>query len=206
MSLLVPLPLAWFSNPLMLWGLGAASLPIIIHLLNKRKYREMPWAAMRFLLAAMQKNRRRMRVEQWLLLALRTLLVILVVLAMAKPVLESRGAIPLLPGQRTHWVLVLDGSLSMTYAPGGSSRFDAAKSLADQLVKAARQGDGVSVVTMGARHRKSSSGRRRSTAPRRSRNSARSTRPTAPLTWPRVSPRWRTYSTPPTSLARRSSS
>lgn len=139
---------AVFSNPLMLWGLGAASLPIIIHLLNRRKFREMPWAAMRFLLAAMKKNQRRVRIEQWLLLAIRTAIIVCAVLAMAKPVLESLGAMALLPGQRTHWVLALDGSMSMSYRAGESSRFDHAKALAAQLVKTARQGDVISVVLM----------------------------------------------------------
>src|SRR5215471_19085545 len=81
-----------FANPVMLWGLAAASVPIIIHLLNRRKFREEPWAAMRFLLAAIRKNQRRIRIEQWILLAVRTLLILLVVTAMAKPFLESLGA------------------------------------------------------------------------------------------------------------------
>ncbi len=75
-------------------------MPVVIHLLNRRKYREVPWAAMRFLLAAIRKNRRRLRIEQWLLLAIRTLVVLLVVSAMAKPFLESFGAV--IAGQRTH--------------------------------------------------------------------------------------------------------
>ena len=54
-------------------------MPILIHLLNRRKFREMRWAAMRFLLAAIRKNQRRIRIEQWLLLAIRTLLILLVV-------------------------------------------------------------------------------------------------------------------------------
>ena len=62
-----------FANPALLYGLAAASVPIIIHLLNRRKFREEPWAAMRFLLAAIRKNSRRIRIEQWLLLAVRTL-------------------------------------------------------------------------------------------------------------------------------------
>jgi hypothetical protein len=139
---------AWFANPAMLWGLAAASLPILIHLLNRRKFREMRWAAMRFLLAAIRKNQRRIRIEQWLLLAIRTLIVVLVVTAMAKPFLESLGAIPLLPGQRTHWVIVLDGSMSMDYATNDTTRFDQAKHVASQLVKDARPGDGLSVVLM----------------------------------------------------------
>ena len=54
---------------------GAASLPIIIHLLNRKRFRVVTWAAMRFLLAAQRKNTRRMRLEQLILLAVRTLLV-----------------------------------------------------------------------------------------------------------------------------------
>src|SRR5262245_38518952 len=123
-----------FSNPLMLWGLAGASLPIIIHLLNRRKFREMPWAAMRLLVAASKKNQRRVRIEQWLLLAIRTAIIICAALAMAKPVLESLGAMALLPGQRTHWVLALDGSMSMSYRTAETSRFDHAKGLATQLV------------------------------------------------------------------------
>jgi hypothetical protein len=137
-----------FANLPLLYGLGAASIPIIIHLLNRRKFRETRWAAMQFLLAAIRKNSRRIRIEQWLLLAIRTLVVILLVLAMAKPFLESLGAIPVLAGQRTHRVIVLDGSLSMAYAPAEESRFDQAKKLASRLVKDARRGDAVSVVLM----------------------------------------------------------
>src|SRR5271157_3899097 len=112
-------PLLWaleFANP----GLVAASIPIVIHLLNRRKFREMPWAAMQFLLAAIRKNQRRVRIEQWLLLAVRTLLILLIVAAMAKPFLESFGNV--IAGQRTHRVLVLDGSLSMGYTTGDKSR------------------------------------------------------------------------------------
>ncbi len=123
-------------------------MPILIHLLNRRKYREMRWAAMRFLVAALRKNQRRVRVEQWLLLAIRTLVILLVVSAMAKPFLESLGAVAL-PGQRTHRVIVLDGSLSMAYVPGDKTRFEQAKTLAAQLVRDARRGDVLSVVLMG---------------------------------------------------------
>jgi hypothetical protein len=144
-----PLWALGFSNlPILQMGIAAASLPIIIHLLNRRKFREVPWAAMRFLLAAMRKNQRRVKIEQWLLLAVRTLLVILVVMAMAKPFLESLGAMQLLPGQRTHRVIVLDGSLSMDYRTAEKSRFQQAKELATRLVRDTRGGDAVSVVLM----------------------------------------------------------
>jgi Aerotolerance regulator N-terminal/von Willebrand factor type A domain len=139
--------LGGFANLPLLGGLAAASIPIILHLLNRRRFREERWAAMRFLLAAIRRNQRRIRVEQWLLLAVRTLLLILLVLAMAKPFLDN-GALPILAGQRTHRVIVLDGSLSMGHVTTDATRFDQAKELAAKLIKTARKGDAVSILLM----------------------------------------------------------
>jgi Aerotolerance regulator N-terminal/von Willebrand factor type A domain len=136
-----------FANVPLLYALAAAGVPVLIHLLNRRRFKEVTWAAMQFLLAAVRRNRRRIRIEQWLLLLVRTLVVILVVMAMAKPFLETFGAV--ISGRRTHRVLVLDDSLSMGYTSGESSRFDQAKELAGQLVKDSRQGDVISVILMG---------------------------------------------------------
>src|ERR1051326_9308722 len=74
-----------FGNLAMLGWLAAAAAPILIHLWSRHRYREAPWAAMQFLLAAMQKNARRMQLEQWLLVAIRTLIIVFVVLAVAEP-------------------------------------------------------------------------------------------------------------------------
>jgi len=137
-----------FANPLLLWGLAGASLPILIHLLNRRKFREEKWAAMRFLLAAMRKNQRRVQVEHWLLLAVRTAILILLALAMAKPFLEAFGVADMLAGQRRHWVIVLDGSMSMDYRVDDKPRFEQAKDVARRLVKDARRGDAISVLLM----------------------------------------------------------
>ena len=136
-----------FANLPLLYGLAAAGVPVLIHLLNRRRFKEVSWAAMQFLLAAVRKNRRRIRIEQWLLLAIRTLVVILVVMAMAKPFLETFGAV--IAGRRTHRVLVLDDSLSMGYTSGESSRFEEAKAVASQLVKDSRGGDAISLILMG---------------------------------------------------------
>ena len=138
-----------FANPLILWGLAAASLPILLHLLNRRRYREESWAAMRFLLAAVRKNQRRIRFEHWLLLLVRVLLVACLVMAMGQPFLESIGAIPLLASRRTHRVIVIDASMSMTLSNPEGSRFDRALRYADAYVQGARNGDAVSVVLMG---------------------------------------------------------
>jgi hypothetical protein len=147
MPTFAPILALGFANAGLLYGLAAASIPILIHLLNRRKRREVRWAAMRFLAAAMAKNQRRIRIENWLLLALRCLLVALVVGAMAKPFLESFGNV--IPGRRTHRVVVLDASMSMAAKVGGSTRFDQAKAVASQFVKDSRRGDAVSLVLMG---------------------------------------------------------
>ena len=136
-----------FGNPLVLWGVGAASIPIVIHLLNKRRFREMQWAAMEFLLAAIRKNARRLRLEQLLLLALRTLLILLVVLALAEPFLERTG-ISMIVGKKTHKVIVLDGSFSMAYKPTNRTRFERAKEVAKQILRESKKGDMHSVVLM----------------------------------------------------------
>ena len=137
-----------FGNLLMLGWLAAAAAPILIHLWNRRRYREMSWAAIEFLLAAMRRNARRIQIQQWLLLAVRTLIVILIVLAMAEPFMERLG-LDFIAGQRTHKVLVIDGSFSMDYRPTDNSRFTRAKQLATKIVEESPQGDGFTLVQMG---------------------------------------------------------
>src|SRR5262245_17658329 len=138
-------------------GVGAVSIPIIIHLLNRKRYRIVTWAAMRFLLAAQKQNSKRLRIEQLILLLMRCAIVALVVLAMAAvmPWMEElwamvwpdgAGGIPR-RGQRMHHVLVLDGSLSMNVG-GGNSCFDRARQLAILKVREAQAGDGFSVLLM----------------------------------------------------------
>ena len=145
------------SAGMLAWGLAAA-LPILIHLWSRRRYREESWAAMTFLLAALRKNARRIQLEQWILLAVRTLLVALFALALADPQLSVISAWVGGAGGQSHVVLVIDGSFSMDYrrsdADGGprgdKSRFDTARELAKDLVHSGRQGDGYTVVVLGA--------------------------------------------------------
>ena len=135
------------ANLPMLGWLAAAAAPILIHLWSRRKYREMPWAAMEYLLAAMRRKARRLQLEQWLLLALRTLLIVLLVLAAAEPFLESAGS-SFTAGVRTHRLLVIDGSYSMAFRPTDKSRFDHAKQLARRIVEQSPPGDAFTLVLM----------------------------------------------------------
>ncbi len=144
-----PLLAFGFGNLLMLGWLAAAAAPILIHLWNKRRYREVPWAAIEYLMSAMRKNSRRMRLEQWLLLAVRTLIIVLVVLAVAQPFLQHAG-LAMTPGERTLKVLVLDASYSMAYKPTDKSSFERAKQWAIQVVEESAAGDAFALVLMGA--------------------------------------------------------
>ena len=68
-----------FTNAAILGWLAAAAAPLLIHLWNRRRYREVRWAAMQYLLAAARKNARRLRIEHALLLLVRTLAIVLAV-------------------------------------------------------------------------------------------------------------------------------
>ena len=74
-----------FLSPLLLFGLLAALLPPLIHLLNRREPRPTPFAALELLRRAHQRTARRVKLKQWLLIALRALLLATLALAMARP-------------------------------------------------------------------------------------------------------------------------
>lgn len=137
-----------FLNPLLLYGLPLAAVPVVIHLLNRRRFQRRPWAAMEFLRRALQKNRKRIRVEQLLLLLLRTLLVVLLILAVSRPQLGGGGLV----GVRTHHVLVLDDSASMQQRAGVKTvqtlAADRIEALAKTLAEA-REGDLVTLLRSG---------------------------------------------------------
>jgi len=81
-----------FLNGASLFALAAAALPILIHLFSRRKLREVPFSHLRFLDEITKRKVRRMRLRQWLLLALRTLAVALLALALSRPVWHGGGS------------------------------------------------------------------------------------------------------------------
>src|SRR5947209_13491354 len=100
-----------FLNPGYL-ALGGAlvSAPIIIHLINRMRFKRLRWAAMEFLLKSQKRNRRRLIIEQILLLALRCLLVVLAALLVLRFVgLSLAGFV----AQDSMHVIVIDDTLSM---------------------------------------------------------------------------------------------
>ena len=125
----------------------AGLIPVLIHLINKRRHRRVRWAAMRFLFAARKENARRVWLEQWLLLLLRVALVLLFGFALARPYLASRAGF-LTQSTRTHQVLLLDNSLSMQAESAGTSRFEKALEHATAWLDGIPRSDAVSVITL----------------------------------------------------------
>ena len=160
-----PLPLAFaFGSPLVLSGLLLAGIPLIIHLLHRKNYLETRWAAMRFLLEATRKQSRRIRIEHLLLLLVRTLILALIVLAMAQPSMDVasgvfRGALPL------HRIIVMDASFSMQFNDASADQpsdddspmplkgtcFARAKQAARDLVLQGKRGDAWNLVLIADR-------------------------------------------------------
>lgn len=146
---------SFMMNPAMAIGAGAVASPILIHILSKRRFRRLRWAAMEFLLEAQKRNRRRVRLEQLILLFLRCLAVFLVALMIMRPFVRP-GAFASILGAapRSERVVLLDDSFSMDYRPsatrgGGKSLFEKAVDSTLQLARWAAEeapGDTLSVV------------------------------------------------------------
>jgi len=133
-----------FLNPALLFALAGIGVPILIHLLNRRQVRHVRWAAMRFLKASVDRNQRRLRVEDLILLALRCLVLALLALALARPALRKAEA-GWLGIARPTLLLILDNSYSMSETDGAQSRFDLARTAAEQILDALPPGSPAAV-------------------------------------------------------------
>lgn len=107
--------------------------PVIIHLINRMRYRRVRFAAMEFLLASQKRNRRRVLIEQLLLLALRVLLVMIVVALIARLILDP-NQLSLFQGAKSHHVVILDDTVSMQEQATEGTVFERAKEIIRRLV------------------------------------------------------------------------
>jgi hypothetical protein len=146
---------AWiggFVNAALLSGLALASVPIAIHLLNRQRHRPMPWAAMRFVLSAYRRTRRRVQLENLLLLLLRTAAVAFLAFAIARPFAGDRSPLSRLTESRRDLALILDGSASTGYRDGVDSVFEREVARAREILRGldGARGDRVHMVLAGA--------------------------------------------------------
>jgi hypothetical protein len=138
-----------FLNPVMLYGLTAATAPLLLHLLNRSRYRRVEWAAMMFLDGTTPTSHYSTTIKQWSLLLLRTAMISVIAFALARPVLYARAAPPPRPG-RSAAVMVLDRSASMSLNDNGRRRLDLAKEAIFQLLSPGfKRGDDLWLLTLG---------------------------------------------------------
>src|SRR6056297_288559 len=125
-----------FVNPLILAaGLAAIAIPIAIHLLMRRRRQPTPWAAMRFLLEAMRKRRRRLQLERLLLLAVRCLLVAAIALALGRPTLRGLAGDAPFGSAAVTLAIVIDDSIASGAADGdGTAALDRHRAMAVELL------------------------------------------------------------------------
>lgn len=139
-----------FLNPtLALLALGCVAAPIVIHLLFRRRTRPLEWGAMRFVLEAFRRQRKRMRLEQFLILAARTLAVLLLALAVGRPMLAGQAVLQ--NRSPRDLVLVVDNSLTAQARSGETSELDTNKKAALRLLESldTSRGDRAALVTLG---------------------------------------------------------
>ena len=130
----------WFAVA----GLVAAAGPIAIHLLNRRRYKVVHWAAMDFLREAMFRSKRILQIRDLILLALRTTCILLFGLALAQPIWSSGAGSDV--NEPVHAVLLIDNSLSMGYQRLNGTALDEAKTEARTLIESLPVGSRFSVL------------------------------------------------------------
>ncbi|MCB1096859.1 MAG: PQQ-binding-like beta-propeller repeat protein [Verrucomicrobiae bacterium] len=138
-----------FSIPaLAIAGLIATAAPILIHILNKRRFKRVDWAAMEFLRRAYKVRRRRVKLEELLLLAMRCLIVALFGAALAQPFFNQGAAGGSLGDARTDRIIVLDDSLSMKARSGISSPAEEASKLLRNWISDLATSDSADSITI----------------------------------------------------------
>ena len=135
-----------FLNPAVLFGLLAASIPVIIHLFNLRKLKKIEFSTLTFL-KELQKNKiRKIKLKQWILLVLRVLIILFVVMAFARPTLQSIKIGGTTSAAKTTAVFILDDTYSMSVVDQKGSYFNQAKEIINQVISQLQEGDEVGLI------------------------------------------------------------
>jgi hypothetical protein len=142
------MPVVFFTNLALLGGLAALAIPILIHLLIKRKKQRLRFSTLQFFVKKEEQASKRRMLRNWLLLALRILLVTSLVLAFARPF--TRMAPALTNQTKRIGIFVLDRSASMRATVRGETAWSRALSQARAALREFKANDQVAIVTCSA--------------------------------------------------------
>lgn len=134
-----------FLNSFLAWSLLAAAIPILIHLFTRKKLKHIPFSTLQFLRQMQKEKIRQVRLKQWVLLLLRTLIIILLVLAFMQPALRTESP-ALGKDVRASVVLIIDNSLSMHNSSRGATRLALVREGLRRLASTFTPGDRITVI------------------------------------------------------------
>ncbi len=136
-----------FLNPFVLFGLAAASIPLLLHLLNLRKQKKVEFSTLKFLKELKKTQIKSLKIKRLLLLILRTLIIVCAVIAFARPTIQST-----IPGFESYSnssiVIAIDNSYSMDYNDEFGSRLKQSKQTANSIINLLKEGDEIAIVEM----------------------------------------------------------
>jgi hypothetical protein len=124
-----------FEAPWLLLGLAAAAIPIIIHLINRRRAPVVAFAAIEFILLSDKRLARKLKLKQLLALLLRIGLMLAIPFALARPYCVPEGGVTRDELAPTSVVLIIDNSAGMAMDVGGSTLLELAKARALEVVR-----------------------------------------------------------------------
>src|SRR5580704_2052130 len=122
-----------FIHGYILGGRVMVNVQILLHLIMRQKPKQLAFPAFRFLRQKARINQRKIRLQHWLLLALRVLLIAALCFALARPRLAS-SRVPFGGEQAVAAVFVFDTSASMEYTIAEKTRLDDAKRRAGEIL------------------------------------------------------------------------
>src|SRR4051794_6119409 len=135
-----------FTSPALLWALPAAALPVLLHLLSRRQARRELFGDLTFLRRVHARSLPRTRLQQWLLVAARSLMIVMLILAFAGPVLEAGGSPRAgAAAEGLDLAVLADLSYSMGARQAGKTRFDLARAQAATLLRSLKSADRVAL-------------------------------------------------------------
>jgi len=122
-----------FLNAAILTGIAAGALPILIHLFSRRKITRIPFSSLQFLEQISRRRVKRVRLTQWIILALRVLAIALLAFALSRPAFRGDFALGKSRGESAVAVL-LDRSFSMAADGAAESLWDKAKARTEEVL------------------------------------------------------------------------
>ncbi|HQU74305.1 MAG TPA: BatA domain-containing protein, partial [Calditrichia bacterium] len=134
-----------FLNPLVLYALAAAAIPLLIHLLNRRKIKRIPFSTVQFLKQLEKKQMRNLKIRQWLLLLLRTLIIASLVLAFSRPTIRS-GSGGFAERSPIEAIVVIDNSMSINEARLTGTLLGSLRSAFAELEGVFQSGDRLTII------------------------------------------------------------